>query len=83
MISEAASTPQALAYLAGQIGSAASAGEFNALITNLTSVLHAATEEIEAMIGGDKPAAGAMLERLEYSLAILCPLDAKPGMKSC
>ena len=47
MISEAASTPQALAYLAGQPQMTA---EFSALISNFTSVFRAATAEIEAMV---------------------------------
>eukprot|EP01047_Picozoa_sp_COSAG01_P039283 COSAG01_NODE_3237_length_6370_cov_4.236007_5_plen_382_part_00 len=82
MISKAASTPQALAYLAGQPTKSA-LFEFNHLITNFTNVMHAAIGEIEEMIDKENLPMGAMWQRLQYSLAILCTTDAKPGMKSC
>ena len=39
-------------------------------------------EQVRPSTGAAAPT-GAMLERLEYSLAVLCPEAAKPGLRSC
>ena len=65
MISQSASTAEALSYLAGN-----DMKEFGAVIANFTSVFTSAVEEIQLMDESEKKP-GAMKERIEFSLAIL------------
>jgi hypothetical protein len=64
MISQSASTAEALSYLAGN-----DMREFGAVIANFTNVYNSAVEEIELMSQSTKP--GAMKERIDFSLAML------------
>lgn len=64
MISQSASTAEALSFLAGN-----NMTEFVAVIKNFTNVYRSAIEEIELMSKFAIP--GAMKERIDFSLAIL------------
>ena len=66
MISQAASSAEALSYLAGQTSSS----EFLSTVSNFTHVYDAAIEEIAQMEQAQKQP-GAMKERIAYSLALL------------
>ena len=65
MISQAASTAEALSYLAGN-----DMAEFGSVLSNFSSVYASATEEIEQM-AKKQILPGAAKRRVDYSLAIL------------
>ena len=65
MISQAASTAEALSYLAGN-----DMAEFHSVLSNFSSVYASATEEIEQM-AKKQLLPGAAKRRVDYSLAIL------------